>query len=177
MTSALHLRSQDSASTKISDRLGAPSANPAVPFSHSGTQQCGKPDGRDGKRQSAKLPWISQVKDWFAIAEPSARAMKEQKRNTYKKYGIDPDDPQAAIKMHLPIGKVPLGATTSTTGPRPEKALEMRAREKQQKQLRLQQQQDPYGRHGSQDGQSMSSGRSSTTSVKGYNNVAPWDTF
>jgi hypothetical protein len=67
------------------------------------------------------------MKDWLSVAEPSAQAMKQQKRNAYKKHGIDPKDPLAAAKMHLPSGQIPPGATTSTTGPSPEKVLRNKA--------------------------------------------------
>uniref|UniRef100_A0A8H7NCS0 Uncharacterized protein n=1 Tax=Bionectria ochroleuca TaxID=29856 RepID=A0A8H7NCS0_BIOOC len=41
--------------------------------------------------------------------------------------------PRAAAKLHLPIGKIPSGATTSTAGPTPEKALLRTMREKRKR--------------------------------------------
>ncbi|KAF4587859.1 hypothetical protein GQ602_004552 [Ophiocordyceps camponoti-floridani] len=73
--------------------------------------------------------WLGHVRRWLSVSEPSAQAMKAQKKMTYKKYGVELDDPRAAAKMHLPIGKVPEGVTTSTTGPSPERALRMRTQE------------------------------------------------
>ncbi|VUC20555.1 unnamed protein product [Clonostachys rosea] len=80
-----------------------------------------------------KSRWLNQVKDWLSVSEPSAQAMKEQKDKTYKKFGVDAKDPRAAAKLHLPIGKIPPGATTSTAGPTPEKALLQTMREKQKR--------------------------------------------
>lgn len=93
--------------------------------------------------------------------------MKEQKLSTYKKHGIDLNDPQAAAKMHFPIGKVPEGVVTSTTGPSPEKALRERLQEKQNAQA---------GLALSQGSRSISSGISSAASTKEPNLIAPWDT-
>ncbi|UNI15067.1 hypothetical protein JDV02_001638 [Purpureocillium takamizusanense] len=108
--------------------------------------------------------WLKQIKNWVSVTEPSAQAMKNQKRTAYKKHGIDRNDPQAAEKMHLPIGKVPDGVTTSTRGPRPEKALKQRAKENAERQLYT-------GRSGSQ---SASSGISSSASTREARQIAPW---
>ncbi|GJN73018.1 hypothetical protein PLIIFM63780_007081 [Purpureocillium lilacinum] len=118
----------------------------------------------DIKDRSAKPRWFKQVKDWVSVTEPSAQAMKNQKRTAYKKHGIERNDPQAAEKMHLPIGKVPDGVTTSTRGPRPEKALKQRAKENAERQLYT-------GRSGSQ---SVSSGMSSNASTREARQIAPW---
>lgn len=92
--------------------------------------------------------------------------MKDQKRATYKKHGVNLNDPDAAAKMHFPLGKVPAGAITSTSGPTPEKALKERLVEEKRR--------PTYTRH-SRASQSTSSGISSIPSVKGVNPVAPWD--
>ncbi|KAK5987313.1 hypothetical protein PT974_11438 [Cladobotryum mycophilum] len=123
----------------------------------------------DKKRSSVKPGWMSQVKSWLATSEPSAQAMKAQKKAAYKKHGIDMKDPRAAAKMHFPLGKVPADAITSTSGPTPEKAFKEKVREKQNR--------PSYMKH-SQGTHSMSSGFSSVPSVKssrGFNPVAPWD--
>ncbi|CAH0059740.1 unnamed protein product [Clonostachys solani] len=83
--------------------------------------------------RSRKPQWLSQIKDWLSVSEPSAQAMKEQKDKTYKKFGVDAKDPRAAAKLHLPIGKIPSGATTSTAGPAPEKALLRTMKEKRKR--------------------------------------------
>ncbi|PHH84664.1 hypothetical protein CDD83_1582 [Cordyceps sp. RAO-2017] len=109
--------------------------------------------------------WLGHVKEWLSVSEPSAQAMKAQKKTAYKKYGIESDDPRAAAKMHLPIGKVPAGVTTSTAGPSPERALRERTRENTAKQS--------YLNH--HESLSVSSGISSQGSAKGgISQVAPW---
>ncbi|KAL7922644.1 hypothetical protein ACQKWADRAFT_326629 [Trichoderma austrokoningii] len=115
-------------------------------------------------REEKKRPrWVSQVKNWLVTSEPSVQAMRDQKKNTFKKHGIDPKDPKAAAKLHSPMGKVPIDAVTSTSGPTPEKALKERTR--------------AYTRH-SRGSQSVSSGFSSVPSMKSarFNNaVTPWE--
>ncbi|PHH78412.1 hypothetical protein CDD80_6917 [Ophiocordyceps camponoti-rufipedis] len=111
---------------------------------------------------SEKRPsWLGHVRRWLSVSEPSAQAMKAQKKMAYKKYGVELDDPRAAAKMHLPIGKVPEGVTTSTTGPSPEKALRMRTQESVAQRPRL------------EHSRSMSSGMLSVSS-RGRQAVAPW---
>ncbi|KAF7545883.1 hypothetical protein G7046_g9459 [Stylonectria norvegica] len=119
-----------------------------------------KDRGRGGKPR-----WLSQVKDWLSVSEPSAQAMKQQKRNTFQHHGIKLNDPQAAAKLHFPMGKVPEGAITSTSGPSPEKALK-RAKERQMRQS--------YSGF-SQNSESVSS--SIFSSTKEPNPVTPWETF
>jgi hypothetical protein len=87
----------------------------------------------EAERPRRKPQWLNQIKDWLSVSEPSAQAMKEQRDRTYKKFGVDAKDPRAAAKLHLPIGKIPSGATTSTAGPTPEKALLRTMREKRKR--------------------------------------------
>ncbi|CAF3448996.1 unnamed protein product [Fusarium graminearum] len=119
------------------------------------------------KSKEGKPRWFTQVKDWLSVSEPSAQAMKEQKKNTFRRHGIDMKDPQAAVKLHLPIERIPEDAITSTRGPSPEKAHE---RARQQRAVA----QSYSG--GSQASHSVSSGISTAPSVKEFNPVAPWDT-
>lgn len=122
-------------------------------------------DSMSGSRTLKKPRWLSQVKDWLSVSEPSAVAMKEQKKMTFKKHGIDPKDPRAAAKLHLPIGKLPEGAITSTRGPSPEKALKL-----------AQQKRESFSTF-SQNSHSMSSSIFSVpTSPRETNPVAPWET-
>ncbi|KAH7137218.1 hypothetical protein B0J13DRAFT_625002 [Dactylonectria estremocensis] len=135
----------------------APSVNSDKKFSDSMSSS---------SRTPKKLRWFSHVKDWLSVSEPSAMAMKEQKKVTFKKLGIDPKDPRAAAKMHLPIGKLPEGAITSTRGPSPEKALKL-AKEQQNRQS--------FSTF-SQGTTSMSSSIFSVpTSPRESNLVAPWE--
>ncbi|KAJ2975170.1 hypothetical protein NQ176_g5670 [Zarea fungicola] len=118
-----------------------------------------------GRRDSgAGIPrFLGQFKSWLSVSEPSAQAMKSQKREAFRKHGIDPKDPEAAAKMHLPLGTLPRDATTSTSGPTPEKRL---AKERRNRPQSI--------KHGSV--QSVSSGGSSNApSVSGeMNQIAPW---
>lgn len=118
-------------------------------------------NGVDGG--DSKTKWLRSVKSWLSTSEPSAQAMKTQKRETYKKHGVDPKDPDAAAKMHMPLGTLPRGTTTSTSGPTPEKRLAKELQSRPQ-----------YLKHGSS--QSVSSGSSSSApSFKEINHVAPWE--
>lgn len=121
-------------------------------------------------REDKKRPkWMSQVKDWLATSEPSAQAMRDKKKDTFKKHGIDLKDPKAAAKMHSPMGKVPIHAVTSTSGPTPEKALKEKIRAKDRP--------PSYAGH-SRGSQSVSSGFSSVPSMKSVkisNAIAPWE--
>ncbi|KAL7958163.1 hypothetical protein V8C34DRAFT_155288 [Trichoderma compactum] len=113
--------------------------------------------------------WMSQVKNWLATSEPSAQAMKDQKKDAFKKHGVDIKDPQAAAKMHSPLGKVPLDAITSTSGPTPEKVLKEKVRVKETPASDV--------RH-SRGSQSVSSSVSSLPRVKSgkvCNTIAPWE--
>jgi hypothetical protein len=121
-------------------------------------------------REDKKRPrWMSQVKTWLATSEPSVQAMRDQKKDAFKKHGIDLKDPKAAAKLHSPMGKVPIDAVTSTSGPTPEKALEAKIRAKDMT--------PSYARH-SRGSQSASSGFSSVPSMKSAkvsNAIAPWE--
>lgn len=125
------------------------------------------PHGSD-RRHSAgdgdKKTWLRSFKTWLSVSEPSAQAMKTQKRDAFRRAGIDPKDPAAAAKMHLPLGTLPLGATTSTSGPTPEERL---ARERRSR---------PQCRtHGSAQSVSSGSSTSAPPSIRDVNHVAPWE--
>ena len=112
----------------------------------------------------AKSNWLRSVKSWIAVSEPSAQGIKSHRREAFKKHGVHRNDPDAAAKMHFPIGVLPRGTTTSTSGPTPEKKLakEMKQRPK-------------LGNYTSS--QSVSSGHSSgggSTSGR-RNSIAPWE--
>ncbi|KAJ6780998.1 hypothetical protein PWT90_09039 [Aphanocladium album] len=118
--------------------------------------------GGGGNDQSK---WLRSVKSWLSTSEPSAQALKSQKRDTYRRHGVDLKDPAAAAKMHMPLGTLPPGTTTSTSGPTPEKRL---AKELHQK--------PPYLKHGSSRSVSSSGGSSSSApSFREVNHVAPWE--
>ncbi|KAM3444418.1 hypothetical protein NHJ13734_001385 [Beauveria thailandica] len=128
------------------------------------------PHSSSDRRHSAgdgdgdKKTWLRSFKTWLSVSEPSAQAMKTQKRDAFRRAGIDPKDPAAAAKMHLPLGTLPLGATTSTSGPTPEERL---ARERRSR---------PQCRtHGSAQSVSSGSSTSAPPSIRDVNHVAPWE--
>ncbi|OAA32703.1 hypothetical protein AAL_00168 [Moelleriella libera RCEF 2490] len=107
------------------------------------------------KRRPVQQKWHKNFKSWLSVSEPTALALKNQRVSTYQRYGVDPKDPQAAVKMHLPIAKVPEGVTTSSSGPSPEKALRERVRKATIRQ--------EFSHHGGS--RSTTSGESSVQSV------------
>ncbi|KAH0498398.1 hypothetical protein TgHK011_005652 [Trichoderma gracile] len=128
------------------------------------------------KSEKKRPRWMSQVKNWLATSEPSVQAMKDQKKDVFKKHGVDFNDPLAAAKMHSPMGKVPTDAVTSTSGLTPEQALKGKGRAKDRA--------ASFGRHGRGPQSSVSSSFSSLPSVKSApsvnsgkgssNMIAPW---
>ncbi|KAF1739261.1 hypothetical protein CRV24_001193 [Beauveria bassiana] len=132
---------------------------PPPPHSSSSDRRHSAGDG-DGDKKT----WLRSFKTWLTVSEPSAQAMKTQKRDAFRRAGIDPKDPAAAAKMHLPLGTLPLGATTSTSGPTPEERL---ARERRSR---------PQCRtHGSAQSVSSGSSTSAPPSIRDVNHVAPWE--
>lgn len=90
--------------------------------------------GVQNQTRGSKTKWLSQVKDWLSTSEPSAQAIKAQKSKTSKRLGLDPKDPKAASKQHMPSGKLPPNVTTSTAGPTPEEALKKTLKEQRLRQ-------------------------------------------
>ncbi|KAI1649804.1 uncharacterized protein F4817DRAFT_15766 [Daldinia loculata] len=73
------------------------------------------------KKKDGKRRWISQLKSWVTVSEPSAQALKQYKKETYDKAHLSLDDPQASAKLHLPIGTLPPNAIKLVgSGPDPE---------------------------------------------------------
>lgn len=122
--------------------------------------------GFKSKTRSKTPRWLTQFKDWLSVAEPSAVAMRQQKKATFQRHGIALDDPRAAAKLHYPMGEVPTGIVTSTSGPTPEEALKRKTRESRAKSAFME-----FG-HPSQSLSSVVS--SASPSIRG-NPVAPWD--
>ncbi|KAI0889983.1 uncharacterized protein GGS22DRAFT_6864 [Annulohypoxylon maeteangense] len=88
------------------------------------------------KRADGKHRWLSQLKGWVSVSEPSTQALKQYKKETYEKAHIALDDPQANAKLHLPIGTLPQDAIKPAgRGPDPED-IAMRQTE-QRKKMRL----------------------------------------
>jgi hypothetical protein len=144
--------------------------SPASSCGYSLSAEDPKRNGQAGhvpaKSSNSKPRWLKNVKDWLSVSEPSAQALKHQRVSTYQRHGVALDDPDAAAKMHLPIGRVPDGVTTSSAGPDPEKTLQDRAIRGSAK--------HQYMQHtGSQSRSSGVSSRSNP-SIKEANKIAPW---
>ncbi|KAJ2992123.1 hypothetical protein NUW58_g2278 [Xylaria curta] len=85
-----------------------------------------EPGNRKGK--GGKSRWLSQLKDWVSISEPSAQALKKYKKDTFQKAGIALDDPLANAKLHLPVALMPSDAIRpGGRGPEPEEIALRRA--------------------------------------------------
>ncbi len=57
--------------------------------------------------KNGKSSWLSQLKGWISVSEPSYRALKQHKKDGYKRSTIPFDDPRANIKLSLPIDTLP----------------------------------------------------------------------
>ena len=80
------------------------------------TSEVDKRKGKEGKGR-----WLSQLKEWVSVSEPSTQALKQHKRDTYKRAGIAMDDPRAGAKLHIPTTTLPSNAIKpSGCGPEPE---------------------------------------------------------
>ena len=118
------------------------------------------------KTSSTKPRWLSSVKDWLSVSEPSAQAMKEQKQQAHRRFPVNPRDPKASSTMHLSTSKIPQGAVKSTSGPSPEQALRAQGKPKQQR----------YSQTSTiPTSASISSRGSRSTSTQDLNQVTPWE--
>ncbi|KAI1501744.1 hypothetical protein F5X99DRAFT_408764 [Biscogniauxia marginata] len=82
-----------------------------------------------------KSRWLSQLKDWVSVSEPSSQALKNYKKETYQKAGIAFDDPRANAKLHLPVGTLPSDAI-KPAGPGPDPEEIVFKRSEQRKKMR-----------------------------------------
>ncbi|KAI0535739.1 hypothetical protein GGR58DRAFT_529087 [Xylaria digitata] len=90
------------------------------------TSRASEPYKRKGKE--GKSRWFSQLKEWVSVSEPSTQALKDYKKDTYKKAGIALDDPLANAKLHLPAASLPPDAIKpGGNGPEPEEIVLQRA--------------------------------------------------
>lgn len=118
------------------------------------------------KRRLGASRWFRHVKDWVSISEPSTQAMKEERTKMQKRRGLDTKVPNVDTSFHYPGGQIPPGVITSTTGPRPEKALQSINRDRELRKSYL-----PT----SPTSHSLSSFGSWSPSAREPNPVAPWD--
>lgn len=61
--------------------------------------QVKKPAAPEKKSNTSKADWLSRLKSWVWTSEPSAQALKRQKKRVYQKAGISQRDPQAGEKL------------------------------------------------------------------------------
>lgn len=113
------------------DAGGYPGYSPSV---SSGGDQTTLAGGKKDKGKDPHGKWLSQFKSWISTSEPSAQAMKQHKKDVFKRAGLDANDALPHQKLHAPIGTLPADAIKPTTGPTPEKLL--KKREEQRKKLR-----------------------------------------
>ncbi|KAI0486239.1 hypothetical protein F4859DRAFT_469606 [Xylaria cf. heliscus] len=95
-----------------------------------GDQQCAS-ELHKGKGKEGKSRWLSQLKEWVSVSEPSTRALEDYRKKTYKKAGIALDDPLANAKLHLPVTSIPRDAIQpGGRGPEPEEIALQRAKDR-----------------------------------------------
>jgi hypothetical protein len=88
----------------------------------------------DSKDSKSGGRWLSQIKDWASVSEPSTQALKQHKRETFKRAGIALDDPRAGAKLHIPVSSLPPEAIRPAgRGPDPEELLARKKPEERKK--------------------------------------------
>ncbi|KAI0189384.1 hypothetical protein EV127DRAFT_408919 [Xylaria flabelliformis] len=98
----------------------------------SGDQRCAS-ELHKGKEKERKSRWFSHLKDWISISEPSTEALKNYKKDTFKKAGIAPNDPLANAKLHLPVASIPRDAIKpGGRGPEPEEIALQKAKHRKE---------------------------------------------
>lgn len=70
-----------------------------------------KVDAQDGtktrKHKECRGGWLSHIKEWLSTSEPSTQALKNYKKEAFKRAGTTPDDPRATAKLHIPTSTLP----------------------------------------------------------------------
>ncbi|KAI1863830.1 uncharacterized protein JN550_009328 [Neoarthrinium moseri] len=85
----------------------------------------------EAEDRKTKGRWLSQIKDWVSTSEPSKQALKNYKKDAYKRAGISPNDPRAGAKLHIPAATLPAEAIKpSGPGPDPEQIALRKAEQK-----------------------------------------------
>ncbi|KAI0842065.1 hypothetical protein F5Y06DRAFT_292887 [Hypoxylon sp. FL0890] len=114
------------------------------------------------KGKEGKQGWLSQLKDWVSVSEPSTQALKQYKKDTYSKAQIALDDPEANAKLHSPIGTLPPDVIKPAgRGPDPEE-IAMKQMEQKRK-IRL---------SGSRTGGTSQGSRSSSSRYSSSSSIA-----
>lgn len=83
------------------------------------------------KEKDGKSNWLHKMTDWWTVSEPSTQALKQHKKEVFKKAGISVDDPEAGMKLHVPMGEIPVTAIKpSGPGPEPEEIFKKQLEQK-----------------------------------------------
>lgn len=120
------------------EQLSLEQSNTSQPFDYSSSSASVPFNSKDNGRRASKSKskdskgrWLSQLKDWVSTSEPSSQALKQHKKDTYRKAGVALDDPQANAKLHVPIGELPENAIKPAgRGPDPEEVLLKKAQQR-----------------------------------------------
>lgn len=59
------------------------------------------------KHKECRGGWLSHIKEWLSTSEPSTQALKNYKKEAFKRAGTTPDDPRATAKLHIPTSTLP----------------------------------------------------------------------
>ena len=79
---------------------------------------------------------MQKLSSWLSTAEPASHALKQHKEASFRRAGVDFDDPDASTKLHAPLGEIPKDAIRPATGPSPEEAAMARAKERRKRSKR-----------------------------------------
>ncbi|KAJ0121380.1 hypothetical protein J7T55_008544 [Diaporthe amygdali] len=81
------------------------------------------------KKKSGIARWLSELRSWVAVSEPSGQAFEQHKKEMYKSKGVSLKDPQASAKLHVPATTIPKEAIRPAgPGPDPEELAAARRR-------------------------------------------------
>ncbi|ETS86745.1 hypothetical protein PFICI_00573 [Pestalotiopsis fici W106-1] len=68
----------------------------------------GRQDGAKARKgKESRGGWMSHIREWLSTSEPSTQALKNYKKEAFKRAGTSPDDPRATAKLHIPTATLP----------------------------------------------------------------------
>ena len=93
-----------------------------------------KPQTPDTARSKAPS-WLTskahKLSSWLATSEPSAQALAQHRKESFKRAGLSRTDAESRAKLHAPIGDIPRDAIRPATGPTPEQVVFKKAAQQQ----------------------------------------------
>lgn len=116
--------------TSVDASLSCACSRSSGPRSKSGNQDSSRSSGVNAKTEQKNSvgQLLTKLKGWVATSEPSSRALKQYKKETFEKAGLSLDDPDAAVKLEAPKGRIPEDAIkASGRGPGPEDIARLKA--------------------------------------------------